>query len=263
MRFTPGSCREQARARYPRAMRRAVCLVLLALATEAAADATDKLVEEAAKLYEQADLAGALAKLEKAYARSKRPDVLFGIARIHVDRGNCAKAIEVYREYLESKPKPGPRSTQIATEKIAECQKVIAATTPAPAEPVEPAPVAEPEPKAELDRVVPTKTIERAWYTDVVGDVLVLGGLAGLATGGWFYMGARDDVDAANGGGAGGVTAAEYISLRDRAERRHLYAAIGAGVGGALLVGGILKFSLGDRTEVVPAPGGVALRGSF
>jgi hypothetical protein len=53
------------------------------------------------------------------------------------------------------------------------------------------------------------------------------------------------------------------VRLRDRAERRHLYAAIGAGVGGVLIVSGILKFAISDRTEVVPISGGIALRGDF
>lgn len=253
-------------------MRPALSLLLVAsVVTSAHADKRGTkpdpiqvLVDEAAKLYEQADLAGALAKLEEAYEESKRPDILFGIGRIHVDRGNCKKAIDVYRVFLESKPKPGPRSTQIATEKIAECQKILGAEPPAPPKHEEVPPVQEEEP----DHAEPeTRTVRRAWYTDVVGDVLILGGVAGLGAGGWFFLGARSDVDAANTGGAGGVTADQYIELRDRAERRFTYAAIGASIGGALIVGGIVKYVLSDRTEVVPiateTTSGVALRGRF
>jgi tetratricopeptide (TPR) repeat protein len=239
-----------------------VCL----LATSAYADKAQKLVDEAAQLYEQADLAGALAKLEQAYEQSKRPDILFGIARIHVDRGNCAKAIDVYRAFLESKPKPGPRSTQVATQKIAECQKILATAEPPKPEPVPepapvPAPVVEP-PRREQPPAAP-RVVLRPWYTDVVGDVLVIGGLAGLGVGAYLFTAAGSDVDAANAGGAGGVTAAEYIALRDRADRRYMYATIGAGVGGALLIGGILKYAISDRTEVVPTRSGIALRGRF
>jgi hypothetical protein len=189
------------------------------------------------------------------------------MARIHVDRGNCTKAIEMYRLFLESKPKPGPRSTQIATEKIAECQKVIASAEPAKPEPP---PQAEPEPEPEPRPVVVApvaRTVERAWYTDVVGDLLVVGGVVGIGVGAYFFTAARDDVDQANAGGPGGVTAEQYVSLRDRAERRHTYAAISGGIGGALLVGGIIKYAIGDRTEVVPmtsaSAGGVAIRGRF
>jgi hypothetical protein len=244
-------------------------LVVGLLVATAHADATQKLVDDAAKLYERADLSGALDKLEQAYARSKRPDILFGIARIHVDRGNCSKAIEVYRTFLESSPKPGPRSTQVATERIAECQKILGMAEPTP----DPKPEPKAEPKAEPiatprratpRRDVPAvRVVHRPWYSDVLGDVLVLGGVAGLGAGAWFYTRARADVDAANGGGAGGVTAAEYIVLRDRAERRHTYAAFAAGAGGALLVGGILKYALSTRTEVVPVTSGVAIRGRF
>lgn len=242
-------------------------LITCVLASAALADSTQALVDEAAKLYEQADLAGALAKLEKAYERSKRADILFGIARIHVDRGNCAKAIEAYRSFLESRPKPGPRSTQIATEKIAECQRILA--TSEPSEP-EPEPEPDPEPRVEPVETPMTRVVRRPWYTDVVGDALVLGGVAGVAVGAYFFVGARSDVDEANRGGAGGVTAEEYLTLRDRAKDRHTYATIAASVGGVLVLGGILKYALGDRTEVVPVhtvgggtSGGLAIRGRF
>jgi hypothetical protein len=256
------------------AMRGAVAVVVVgALAGSAHADSTQKLVDEATKLYETADLAGALAKFEQAYAQSKRSDILFSMARIHVDRGNCPKAIEMYRLFLESKPKPGPRSTQIATEKIAECQKIIASAEPAKSEPPPvPAPAPEPAPApapvpSPVVAAPATRTVERPWYTDVVGDLLVVGGVVGIGVGAYFFSAARDDVEQANAGGPGGVSADEYVSLRDRAERRHTYAAISGGIGGALLVGGIIKYAIGDRTEVVPmtsaSAGGVAIRGRF
>ncbi len=234
-------------------MRTQCLLSIVFLAGVAHADPVQDLVDEATTLYERADLAGALEKLEAAYARSQRADILFGIARIHVDRGDCDKAIGVYRRFLESKP--GPRSTQIATEKIAECQAILARTAPKPA----PAPEPSREPR--------TKTIEHAWYTDIVGDVLLVGGLGALGASAYFANGARADTDRANAGGAAGVTLDDYYALRDRATDRRRTAWIAGGIGGALVIGGVLKYALTDRTEVVPVvsstSGGVALGGRF
>jgi|GEM_PF-1740072 len=220
------------------------------------ADATQTLVDEATALYERADLAGALAKLEAAYAKSARADILFGIARIHVERGDCTKGIEVYRKFLESKP--GPRSTQIATEKIAECQTILAHSQPDVAEP-------EPPPRTPSGPIAPrTRTITHAWYTDVVGDVLVVVGLGAVGTSIYFARSAADDVARANEGGTGGVTLADYTALRERADDEKRYAWFAAGVGGALVISGLFKYALSDRTEVVPiAGGGVAVRGRF
>lgn len=231
---------------------RLTMLSIAILCSVAHADAVQTLVDEATALYERADLAGALEKLETAYGKSKRADILFGIARIHVDRGDCAKAIDVYREFLESKP--GPRSTQIATEKIAECQAILARTAPAP----------EPTPEPAAPR---TRTVQAPWYTDVVGDVLLVGGLGALGASTYFALGARADIERADQGGAGGVTLADYATLRDRAHDRTRYAWIAGGAGGALVIAALLEYSLRDRTEVVPvvtpSGGGVAIGGRF
>lgn len=232
---------------------RTLGLLLLLLCAPAYADPVQDLVDEATTLYEHADLAGALEKLESAYAQSKRADILFGIARIHVDRGDCTKAIDVYRRFLESKP--GPRSTQIATERIAECQAILARSAPPPPRPAPPPPA----PAA--------RTIHHAWYTDVVGDVLVVGGIAALGASVYFANGARSDIDRANAGGPAGVTLEDYTSLTDRAGDRRRNAWIAGGVGGALAIGGLLKLALTDRAEVVPVlsptASGVALGGRF
>lgn len=232
---------------------RGMLLIAILCGGVAYADPVQKLVDEATTLYERADLAGALEKLEAAYAKSKRADILFGIGRIHVDRGDCTKAIDVYRRFLESKP--GPRSTQIATEKIAECQAILARTAPPP--PTEPAPVAAPR----------TRTITHAWYTDIAGDLLVIAGLGAAGVSAYFANASSADIERANAGGGGGVSLEDYRQLTDRAADRKRDAWIAAGVGGALVVGGLLKLALTDRTEVVPVAsptgGGVAIGGRF
>ena len=214
--------------------------------------AQDK-VDKAMAFYEAEDLARALEELEAAYALSPRPDILFAMAKIHDERGDCAKAITTYRKFLETKP--GPNSTRIATDVIAKCQKVLAASgEPVPAEPVDtrpPQPVdpvdtgapAEPEPTPEA------ATRTRPWYTDTLGDGLVAAGTAGLILGGVFYLSARTDVSKANQGGAGGITLDEHAELTDSADKKQLWAGIAAGAGAALIIGGVVRYLTGDRSE--------------
>ncbi len=228
------------------------------------ADAAQPHVDAAMQRYEAEDLAGALEELTVAYEKVPRPDILFAMAKIHDERGDCARAIVTYRKFLETRP--GPNSTRIATDVIARCQKVLAASgEPVPPEPTTSAPAVEPEQPPEPAPLPPepeTRTVKRAWYTDPIGDALVATGAGGLILGGVLYLSARTDVAKADRGGAGGVTLAEHAELADSADQKQLYAGIAAGAGAALIIGGVLRYMTGDRTETViiePTSGGATL----
>lgn len=256
-------------------------VALLALALFAApADAqpasgpaatSEKLVADAMTRYEAADLGGALDLLAQAYALDPRPDILFAKGRIHVERGECVEAIDAYRRFLTSKP--GPNSTDIATRAIAECQRILAASGK---------PVAVPPPDGDGDGgdgddgdavgkdVTPagpvdlgppsptTRTRVRPWYTDTLGDGLVLGGAAAGVTAGLLYRSARSDVSRADEGGPGGVSLEEHDRLTERAETKQLWAGVAGAAGAALIIGGVVRYVTGDRTETItiaPAAG--------
>jgi hypothetical protein len=209
-------------------------------------------VDRAMALYEAADLAGAMQELTAAYAMSPRADLLWAMGRIHVERGECAEAIDAYRRFLASDP--GPSSTEIATEAIATCQRVLAASgvappadaapEPGPSPPPEPGPVAASPPPAPRTRVKP-------WYTDTLGDTLVGAGALGGAGAVVLMLSARRDLARADEGAAGGVPLAEHTRLTDRADIKQRWAAVAGGVGAALVVGGVVRFLTGDRREVV------------
>jgi hypothetical protein len=244
----------------PRISLLALILVAVAALPARADDASvQPLVDEARALYERADLAGALAKFEEAYAKDPRPDIAFAMARIHFDRGDCKKALPLYTKFLESKP--GPKSTQLATQKIAECQRLITTLDPdggsGDKPPVdggadEPTPPVTDEPPVAIDPdppVEPTyQRVRQPWYTDILGDVLVVGGLVAGGVGTYFWRAALADADDAN---ADGVTLEEYRSLHDRAEERQTYALVAGGSAVALVVAGVLRYALADRYENV------------
>ncbi|MBZ0237188.1 MAG: hypothetical protein K8M05_32975 [Deltaproteobacteria bacterium] len=252
-----------------------LALVLTLCATSAdaqpAADPVPKaeqLMADAMTRYEAADLGGALELLAQAYALEPRPDILFAMGRIHVERGECVEAIDAYRRFLTSKP--GPNSTQIATDAIADCQRILAASgTPVP----DPPPDADGDaggddtkPPAREDHGPPpptTRTRVRPWYTDTLGDGLVLGGTAAGVAAGLLYLSARSDVSRADEGGPGGVSLAEHDRLTERAETKQLWAGVAGAAGAALIIGGVVRYVTGDRTETITvAPAATAGGGS-
>ncbi|HUQ06041.1 MAG TPA: hypothetical protein VM261_26240 [Kofleriaceae bacterium] len=226
------------------------------------ADEAQTRVDAAMALYAAADLAGALDELTKAHAIAPRPDILFGIARIHMERGDCVNAMRAYRTYLESRP--GPSSTQVATDAIQSCQKILSAMGDQPI-------ATEPDTGAR-DRTATAATeppaaatpprrerVNRGWYRDRIGGALVAGATVGFAGGGVLWLSARTDVSRANRRGADGVTLDEARDLEASADRKQRWAMIAGGVGGALLVGGVLRYTLADHTdtlEVTPPPSG-------
>jgi hypothetical protein len=244
----------------------AVFLIIVLIAGTAVADQPDvdaaqPHVDAAMKHYEAEDLARALEELTRAYALVPRPDILFAMAKIHDERGDCGKAIVAYRTFLETRP--GPNSTRIATDAIATCQKVLAASgEPVPAEPV-PARVPEPRAAPAPEPLAPvTETRARAWYTDPLGDALVATGAGGLILGGVLYLSARTDIAKADQGGAGGVTLEQHTELADSADQKQLWAGVAAGAGTALIVAGVVRFMTGAHTEtitVAPATGGATV----
>jgi hypothetical protein len=230
-------------------------------AQPAPADDAQKHVDTAMALYAAADLAGALDELTRAHAIAPRPDILFGIARIHMERGDCVNAMRAYRTYLESRP--GPNSTQVATEAIQSCQKILSAMGEEPI-------TGEPDPGArdlaatpDVSPAAPAgprrERVNHGWYRDRIGGALVAGAVVGFAGSGVLYLSARTDVSRANQRGAGGVTLDEARDLEASADRKRQWAMIAGGAGAALLAGGALRYALADHSdtvEVAPPPSG-------
>jgi hypothetical protein len=233
--------------------------------TTAPADAAQSHVDAAMALYAAADLAGALDELTKALAIDPRPDILFGIARIHMERGDCVNAMRAYRTYLESRP--GPNSTQVATEAIESCQKILSAmgdqtiaTEPdgdargrnhASSATASLLPAREPAPVQ--------RRVNRGWYRDRVGGALVAGAALGFAGGGALWLSARSDIDRANQRGTDGVTLAEAHDREDAASRKQRWSLVAGSAGAALLIGGVLRYALADHTDTIelsPPPSG-------
>jgi hypothetical protein len=159
---------------------------------------------------------------------------------------------------------PAENKTAIR-DKLAECKAALAVKAPASDVASEEGPS---ELTAEASPSPPPERRASAWWTDPIGGALVGAGVVGLGVGAALLVSASvaddDKLTAATYG--------EYKVLDDRAESRGRFGVIATAVGGALVLGGIVRYALrgGDeqRAQVSGwiAPeggGGIAAVGRF
>jgi hypothetical protein len=268
----------------PLALSIVVCLPLHAQAKPKAsakgAKAAKVHVDKAAKAHKAGDFEAALVELQTAYALDPQPKLLFGIAQVQAKLDNCNDALITYQLYLsKEKDKQKQAVVKQAMEacktRLAEAADTIPPTEPADAPPEPPLPVEpvdeppppmpqivdDPPPALPRERPSSPPVVEQRsspWYKDVLGDALVLGGVAAGVAASVFYVRARSDLDAAERAS----TIVDYDQLVERAHDRRNAAVIFAS-GGAVLIGaGILRYALRDRggeqrgLAIAPTAGG-------
>lgn len=174
----------------------------------------------------------ALSELQAAYALDPAPDTAYAIGQMQIKLGNCPEAIMSYEKFIESKP--APEFVDAANEAIKTCREQLAAQQPPPPPPPEPTP--QPPPPA---APVTDPPEGKAFYQDVVGDVLVGGGVIAFGAGIALYLGARGTIDDAEKA----PTYAEHQSLVDDAHSKRMYAVILGSVGVAAIGVGVWRFT--------------------
>jgi tetratricopeptide (TPR) repeat protein len=255
----------------------AATLAVLALASSTAVAAPTKKAARAefdkgVTAYTSGDYAGASEALGKSFELEPDVETLFAWAQTERKLDHCDKAVELYEKLLTMKI---PDENKDAVRKnIEECNAIIAAQKPAPDPTPSPTPDPTPEPE-QPDKAPPIVESTPTPRTDdspsrlkdPVGGVLTGLGLVGIGVGTFFMIqGSAADKDKASAGSYN-----EYESLADKAESRGLYGVIGLAAGGALLVGGIIRYATvgGSKSEntvsgwVAPSGGGFALTGRF
>lgn len=199
-------------------------------------------IDAATKAHAAGEFATALAELQAAYAIDPEPDLLYAIGQVEAKLGQCTEATSFYERFRATQRDPAVG--KVIDQAIAACQPRAAAA-------VEPPPRVEPPPPPEPAARAP-------FYTDVIGDALVAGGVVAEVVAIVFYSKARSDLDSAEAA----TTLTGYDGLVDDAHGARTTAVIFAAAGGALVIGGIVKYVLrGDAREssavgLVPAAGG-------
>lgn len=208
------------------------------------------------------DYAAAIEAFAAAYRLDQKPRYLYNLALAQRLANKCGDAIESYRAYLAT----GPSEDNAANARIGieRCEQTLAAAKPVvdPPKPIVTPPVV---PAVRDRRDVVSPTTRGPWYRDRLGNGLAIaGGVSVLASAG-LYLLARDAAAATFDAGP----LADYETQRDRTKRFQVASVVTAGIGVALVAGGIVRYSIRPtRTvDVTVAPtstgGTVVIGGSF
>jgi tetratricopeptide (TPR) repeat protein len=235
---------------------------------------------KATKWYKTGDYDRALEELHHAFETDARAEYLYAIGRVHVKLDHCADAVTYLERFIDTNP--GPLATRAAKQAIDDCK----AKVPPPADEPKPNNLAPPEEKpkdatkeqpteepteeptaqAPASKPKPKARARTPWYSDKIGDGLLIGGFALGGTGAFFYVSALGELDAAESS----QTLAEHIEHFDSARSRRLYSLVLGGAGITLATVAVVHFIRYDRRErrtvaVVPTDGGgmAVLAGRF
>lgn len=251
-------------------------IALIALAATADAkpfrESAKSHIDKATKAHKAGKFDVALTELKAAYEIDPQPKLVFAMAQVEAKLGNCDDAIEHYNQFLASTKDKSKQA--VVKQAIAACVPAPAvvegpppvqdATPSPPPEPppsppppvVEPPPPPPPKPTPVVVAPPPAATIttKRPFYRDVLGDVLVVGGVAAGVVSFVEYRGATSDLDDAEAA----PTLAEYNDLVSSAhDKRNLSLAF-AGGSAVLLVAGVVRYAMhggGEtRTAVAVVP---------
>lgn len=276
--------------------RRALVLALVAATAPALAAPKGKTARahfnRGVAAYTKGDFAAAAAAFAKSNSIESDEETLFAWAQTERKLGRCKKAIELYTKLLALKL-PEANKKVIRTN-VDECEAILLAEDPAPPPRVDPQPAADPDPRADarsdtrsdarsdargeepgtraITEPAPAPAVVRAerrpWFKDPLGGVLVGAGIVSLGVGTVFLVQANSlDADKTIA-----QTYDEYIDLADRAESKGRIGVIASIAGGALILGGVIRYATAgsgseDRKTVsgwiAPSGGGLVLGGRW
>jgi len=220
-------------------MKRTIIATAFLLATSATAFADDSAdhIMRGTRYYNIQEWTSALREYKDAYALDPRPDTLWAIAQTQRLSGDCRGAILTYKAYVRGASNTGANA---AMEWIRSCeadldaQRRAADATVAPATQARPAATAAPA-------APPARSPARArsWRFDPLGDVLLIAGVGGLATGATLVAMATVDLHRA----PSSPTAGDYARAIHSGRRDRLIGAVSGGAGALCLGAAIWRFA--------------------
>lgn len=198
----------------------------------------------------------ASAAFGRAYDASGDPRYLYARAQVERLGGDCKAALPLYEAFVQTEPDAA--SLDAANGFLALCREEVGPPEP---EPVEPIALADPEPVPTV--VEPSPAPVRPWYRDPWGGALVGTGAVAVAVCGVLVGVGFRTADAAEQAPDDRAFGDEI----DRARRLTIAGVATAGVGGALLTAGIVRWALqakkNDAVSLGLSPQGIVLRGRF
>lgn len=198
--------------------------------------APEPAARQAAELTHARRYAEAAEAYARAFEETGEPVHLYGQAMSLRRAGSCPEAIDVFEAFIAERP-PEP-DVEAARTQIGECQALIARAAPKPTPRPEPKPVITPPPPATAETDTPDSG-RASWARDPWGGVLLaVGGLASITGGGLLLV--------SNGSTDAPAAETERAHARREADVRNTSTAgfVLIGAGAALLVGGIVRYSI-------------------
>jgi tetratricopeptide (TPR) repeat protein len=230
-------------------------------------------IDKAMKAHKEGKFDVALDELKAAYALDPKPDLLFAIAQVYVKLDKCADAITYYDKFLAVTK--DAQAKQVVTQAVDTCKAKLATTEPPKQDPIADPPKQDPpkqdppkqdppkqdppkDPKPDpLEHVPPPKDDspfisgrseqpkKSPFYKDVLGDVLVVAGIAGGAVGLVEYSSARSGINDAKSAS----TSQQFNDRIDSAHSKRNVAVIVGSAGIALATVGVIHWVMHGKKK--------------
>ena len=213
--------------------------------------------------YQKGDFPGASEALGQSYKLEPDIETLFAWAQSERQQNNCESASDLYTKLLEL-DMPAENKDAVRA-KLEECKAIIAAKTGVIDKPLDPPDQDEPVVTPPVEEEPPPAEGRSPWWKDPIGDVLTAGGVVALGVGGYFLYSAKQAEDKSK------ENDAVFEEQQDKAESHGKIGVVLTLTGGALVVGGIVRYmtrSSGKESTTVTGwvtsdSGGVAAFGRF
>jgi len=213
--------------------------------------------------YQKGDFPGASEALGQSYKLEPDIETLFAWAQSERQQNNCESASDLYTKLLEL-DMPAENKDAVRA-KLEECKAIIAAKTGVIDKPLDPPEQDEPVVTPPVEEEPPPAEGRSPWWKDPIGDVLTAGGVVALGVGGYFLYSAKQAEDKSK------ENDAVFEEQQDKAESHGKIGVVLTLTGGALVVGGIVRYmtrSSGKESTTVTGwvtsdSGGVAAFGRF
>jgi tetratricopeptide (TPR) repeat protein len=167
-------------------MRAAVVAGLVLAVGTAAAQSNDaeRLYTEGQKAYDDKRYDDALTAWEKSYELSRLPGLVFNIAQAHRLRGDCTKAVESYKKFIELDPSSSQRpAAEGLIKELEPCKDAPAVVERHDVTPPRPPPPRVIEPPKHDGAVVDHVEVDRGHGMRVAGVIVGIAGLGVISTG--------------------------------------------------------------------------------
>lgn len=208
--------------------------MILALALASLALSAPDSVKNADAAWTEGRYADAAEAYAEAYAETGDIAYLYARAQAQQAAGDCVAATATYQAFIATEPLA--EAVAAAEAAVEDCRAQLPPPEPEPAP--APAPMAEPTPPP--DPPARTQPAPRPWQSDPAGAVLVAVGSASVVAG--VVLAAVARTQQAQADRAGDVV--RYGEHNDRAVALSRASIPVLAVGGALLVGGVVRYGL-------------------